>query len=167
MKRKNIGYINRLYLIALTAFLALASSAQAGGLIPCGRNISIDPNDPTGPVDPNNPLNAPCTLCHVAILVQNIINFLMGLVGILTVLVLVFAGATYILAVGNPSVVNRAKDAIKWALGGFALTLTAWLIINTILLTMGYSKPLGGGNDWWRLTIECTNPSASTPTSGR
>lgn len=155
-----------LFFVLVFLFNATAR-ANAGGLIPCGRNISADPTNPASPADPNNPLNAPCTLCHVAILVQNIINFLMGLTGILTVLAIVAGGATYVLAVGNPGIISKAKSAIQWALGGFVITLTAWLIVNVIIVTMGYSKPIDGGTDWWKFTINCQTPApiVTTPTT--
>lgn len=151
---KPLRFLIKPFFAGLFFLFSITSFAQAGGLVPCGRSTN-DERTPWNDTDP-------CSLCHFAILVQNIINFLMNLIGILTVLAILFGGLTYVLAVGNPGIISKAKSTIQWALGGFVLTLTAWLIVNTILLTMGYAKPIGGGNDWYRLDIDCPNSTTTT-----
>ncbi|PJE64207.1 MAG: hypothetical protein COU90_03860 [Candidatus Ryanbacteria bacterium CG10_big_fil_rev_8_21_14_0_10_43_42] len=64
--------------------------------------------------------------------ISQIFWFLLSAAGILAVLMLIFAGAEYVGAAGNPSVINDAKSRIFNAILGLLLALTAYLILITI-----------------------------------
>lgn len=69
-------------------------------------------------------------------------KFMIGLAGILAVLMLTFAGLTYITARESASQVEKAKSRIWSAIGGLVLIISAWVILNTInpdIIKKGFS----------------------------
>jgi len=94
------------------AYLPLPPST--GGLVPCGRNQD-DIN--TGGIDES----APCNLCTGFYMLKLILNFIMALSGGILLLILVVTGLVYAFSVGNPGRIQKAKDALKYALMGFTI----------------------------------------------
>jgi len=64
--------------------------------------------------------------------IQAIYNYSIGIVGILATVVLMFGGISWIVAGGNAERIGNAKAWIGAALTGLALTLTSYVILNTV-----------------------------------
>jgi hypothetical protein len=103
-----------------------------------------------------------CEACSLAQLIQNIINYAIGISIPLFVLLLAWVGVLYFTAAANPSNIEKAKKILKQALIGFLITLTAWLVINTLLVTI-LNKQWSSGS-WF--SIQCVginNRAGTTP----
>ncbi len=122
------------FIIALLAisYLLLAASSVSAALVPaCG--------------DPGNP----CKLCHLFVLLKNIIDFLVTLSFPLAGLVIAFGGILYLTAGGNPGQIEQGKKAITAAVMGIVIVLVAWLVVDTFLVVIaGGSQPAGFPWPW-------------------
>jgi hypothetical protein len=94
----------------------------------------------------------PCTLCHLYNLAKNILDFLLFWLALpIAVLVLLGGGILLLVSTGNPSTIQRGKDAMQNAVIGLIIAFAAWIIINTILATLGFItfQGTGGPADWF------------------
>lgn len=101
-------------------------SADSPSLIPCGRNID-DKN--TGDIDETKP----CTLCHIVLGGQKLISWGLRIMSIIAITVIFAMGVLYILSAGNSSMMETAKGGMIASLIGFAVMLSAYLIVNVVL----------------------------------
>ncbi len=100
---------------------------------------------PCGGVDATNKSQA-CTICHLIEGIHGIIKFIVNLIWVTGILVITIAGVIYIVSSGNESTTTLAKTAIKNALIGVAIVLTAFMLITFILnrvLNVKYDKIKG------------------------
>ncbi len=67
--------------------------------------------------------------------VNGILEFILGLAGLIAVL-MIMIGAYYYIAGGLTEDKEKGKTIIKYALGGFILVLSAWILVNIILLAV-------------------------------
>ncbi len=114
----------------------LTDNALAQGDIPDGdRDIPDGDRDiPDGdrgehPSIPN-PLKGADTIEEVIV---RITNYLLAIIGTVCVLVLVFAGFTYVASAGNPEEIERAKSRATYSIIGLFLAIIAWAIVNSII----------------------------------
>jgi hypothetical protein len=121
------------------ATAACGVRTDTGGLVPCGRNT--DNPDTTW-----NECDA-CGLCSFILMGQLTTEFLIKIAGVASVLAIIFAGVLYIFAVGKANLINKSKLMIKYALTGFVIILTAWLVVDSVLTILGYIDPIGG--EWY------------------
>jgi len=98
-----------------------ADEPELSGFIPCGRTTGT-------PAE-----MAPCTLCHIIVGGQRIISWGMGVMTVIAIVVIVAMGILYIVSTGNEQMMSTAKSGIKATLIGFAVMLSAWLIVMTVL----------------------------------
>lgn len=63
---------------------------------------------------------------------KQIINFGFATIGILAMFMIAFGAFQYLMAAGNLSKAESAKETIASAVGGLILGLCAWVILNTI-----------------------------------
>jgi len=121
-----------------------AFAASSSGLVPCGN---------TG--------QGACTLCHLLVGIHGIITWLRNLLLIAATVAIVISGFLYIFAAGNTGKMENAKKILFTSLQGFALVLSAWLIVNTILLLISAKEDLGVGKTNW-YTFDCNTVSTTT-----
>jgi hypothetical protein len=63
-------------------------------------------------------------------LIQNIIlPYVFGTIALVSVLIIVIAGFTYVLSGGDPQKTNRAKDAILYAVIGLVVAILGYTIV--------------------------------------
>jgi hypothetical protein len=85
-------------------------------------------------------LEGDCGFNEFMILVNNVINFLLFTIATpLAALVFAYAGFLLITAGGDPGKMTTAKNILKNLIFGYLIALAAWLIINTILVSLGYT----------------------------
>lgn len=76
---------------------------------------------------------------------KNIISILLWVVGIAAVIVIIYAGITFVTAAGNPSKISQAKTMLIYAVVGLAVAILAYAIVNFVINTSG-GKGVGGGS---------------------
>jgi len=143
------------FLFILSSFLFFVPSPlSAAGLIPCGRTI--------GTADEQ----APCTLCHIVVGGQRVISWGMSIMTVIAIVVIVAMGIFYIVSAGDEQMMSTAKGGIKAALIGFAVMLSAWLIVMTVLRVMSVKQD-GGTHEYIipNLTISPTGFSFQCDTT--
>ena len=96
-----------------------------GGIVPCGKN--------TGE---NEDKSQACTICHLIEGIHNIVQKIVGLIVVTATVVIVVAGVMYIVSAGNPAMITMAKTAMKNALIGVIVVLTAFMMITFIVNTV-------------------------------
>jgi hypothetical protein len=83
---------------------------------------------------------------------QNIFQFLLAISFAIALLFLTIAGILYLVSSVNEKLMTTAKDALKYTLFGFAGTLLAWVLVNSVAYVLGYKD----NNKWWSLQLTCT-----------
>ncbi len=112
----------------------LSNSVQvgspSGGLVPdCGYNIKTISNDEgTGRM---------CGLADIITLIQNIIEYIFILVLPIVAIVFAYVGYLYLTSGGNTAKHTQAKQAMTNLGIGILIILAAWLIIKSVLTTLG------------------------------
>ena len=102
------------------------------------------PNCNTGPIDPvtKNYAN-PCDFNMVMTIINKVITFLLiTLATPLFALILVYVGWLYLSDMGSSENKTKAKKILKNALIGYVIALAAWLIVKTILSSVGFNGPM-------------------------
>lgn len=85
----------------------------------------------------------PCDFDMVMTLINNVITFLLfTLATPLFALILIYVGWLYLSDQGNSENITKAKKILKNALIGYIIALAAWLIVKTILLSLGFNGPM-------------------------
>lgn len=114
-----------------------------GGLVPCGRKYD-DPQTP----DINE--SEPCSFKHIFLLFKNILDFLLWRLGLIVLGLLVLAtGVIFYFSLGAPATMARVKSLLKSAIVGYGIIFLAWLIINWVLIILGYRIGIFG--KWWQV----------------
>jgi len=112
------------------------------GLVPCGRAIDY----------PETPWNErePCQFKHIFILLRNIIDLFLWRIG-LTILVLlaIATGVVYYFSMGAPTTMAQVKSILRTAGIGYGIIFLAWMIINMVLVILGYKVGVFGR--WWEI----------------
>lgn len=128
MKYKNL-------LFTVSCFLFAALPASAAGLVPCS--------------------GYKCTPCQFLVLVSNIINFMMkditfplaGLLFLIGGLMMVASGA-------SEDNYKKGKTIIVNTLIGVVIVLSAWAIVNTLIITVGSSAAGVRVENWWKVSCQ-------------
>jgi Type IV secretion system pilin len=124
-------FLLSLTFLSIVSFgLSIPSSVDAG-LIPCGLN-SGTPSE-----------MAPCTVCHLVLMGDTIMDWMMRVMTIIGIAIIFAMGVLYIVSAGNDKMMSTAKGGIKAALIGFAIILSAWLIVSTTIRIFGASGYFG------------------------
>ena len=129
--------------LLIAVFFAPIAWAQERGLVVC-------------------PGGGPCTLCDLFATGQRILNFLVGppggIVFVVAVLMIMFGGILIMVSGGNKQIYGNGIFALKHAVIGLAIALTAWIIVNTIIVGLaGGDRPPGFPWPWHE--IHCPRPS--------
>ncbi len=131
-KQKTIIAIS---LISSLLLISVPLMAQAFILIPCGGYSTAS--------------TAPCTISDFFYMVARIINWLISLAGIYAVLHIIISGFRMVISQGNQEAVKKAQEGVINSVVGFAIVLSAFLIVNTVVNSLLLSK----------CPIDLTNPT--------
>ena len=104
----------------------IPGTTEAGGIIQCGRGGQNM-----------------CTICDLIKGLNIIIQYLLRIAVVVALTSITVGGGMYVVSTGNPGMTDLAKGAMKNAGIGLVVILTAWLMINTLLFTLGASSSLG------------------------
>jgi len=106
--------------ILVTAF-PVDAALFPSPIIPCGTSESG---------------GAPCKICHIYILIKNVIDALLILMVPLAALGIAIGGFWILASQGNPGNVAKGKEIIWNTIWGIVIALAAWILINTIMVTL-------------------------------
>ena len=85
----------------------------------------------------------PCDFNMVMHIVNNLITYLLVILATpLFALIIIYTGWLYLSSGGSSENITKAKHIFKNALIGYVIALAAWLIVKTILNTLGYNGPM-------------------------
>ena len=94
-----------------------------------------------------------CGLCSLLETVGRAYNFFIAVSFAVAVLVAIVAGISYLINGARKPLFQKSSLLLKSAVGGFALILSGWLIIHTVVWVAGFSNQ----GDWWR--FQCFSDS--------
>jgi len=126
-----------------------------GGVVPCGRPCDGNPDD-------ENDETCPCTLCHLFLMIDNILDFVFFvLVPVTAVLMLVIGGAMFFFATGSPGILEQAKSLISAVILGLFIVYASFLILGLFLIAIGLNVDWTEEiyKSWWNegfFQIDCT-----------
>jgi hypothetical protein len=104
------------------------------GLVPV-CNTTVDPV--TGA------FSDPCDFNMLMTIINNVITYLLVILATpLFAIIIVYTGWLYLSSGGSTENVTKAKGIFKNALVGYVIALAAWLIVKTILVTLGFTGPM-------------------------
>jgi len=109
---------------AAAAFLSLAAPVSAGNNI----NINLVPN--SGPATNIANITAPG-------LVATTINLIIGGTGIMSLIMLLWGGFSWVTAGGDKDALDKARKKVTGALIGLALTLSVYAFLRVIQILFG------------------------------
>lgn len=103
-----------------------------------------------------------CGLCHLFKLIQNIIDLFLTLIIFIAPLMIVIGGIVILTAGGVPERVATGKRIITYVVIGIVISFTAWILINTSMITL-VGEGAGEGEQefpWPWNEIDCEGTSA-------
>lgn len=65
--------------------------------------------------------------------IKTIINILLYILGAVAVIVIIIAGVMYVISVGDPNAVNKAKNTLLYAVIGLIVAIIAYAIVNFVI----------------------------------
>ena len=135
MFKKSLPFILGFIIIfSIPAFALGASTLEFKGLVPVCNTI---PDNATGT------FKNPCDFDMVMNIVNKLINYLLVILATpLFALIIIYTGWLYLSSGGSSENITKAKHIFKNALIGYVIALAAWLIVKTILNTLGYNGPM-------------------------
>src|SRR4030042_3657319 len=116
--------------------------STSSGLVPCDTN---------------------CTLCHLVVGFKRIFDFFIKLLFVATMMAITISGVFYMVSTGNKKVIEMAQSALTYALMAFVIGMGSWIIINTIMVGLGFKHPYGG--NWWEFTCDTSKSAGPTGSS--
>jgi len=66
-------------------------------------------------------------------LVLKMVNYALTFLGIISVIMVIYGGVTYVISAGNDDAVGNAKKIIQFALIGIVIILLSFVIVNAVL----------------------------------
>lgn len=69
-------------------------------------------------------------------IVGGVIKVLLGVLGVIFLILIVFSGVKWMTAAGEPADITKAKDTIRQAIIGLAITLAAYAITDFVVRRM-------------------------------
>ena len=137
MNRIRIGSILAFGIFVSLLLFPVEIFAQEG-IVPSGRDGDFSP-DGFGS-------------CELVATINNTIRFLVGITGILAVIAFMYAGFVMVVSAGDTAMIEQAKRVFANVLIGFAILLSAFLVINTIMnMLIGNEEGLVNWNQ-----VECS-----------
>lgn len=93
-----------------------------------------------------------CQLCHLFTLINNIIQWVLTIfVPVVAPIFFVIGGLYLLVARGNPETYGKGKTVLTATVIGLIITYAAWVLLNTVLTSLGVAQWTGLGT-WWQLT---------------
>lgn len=152
--------IKNLFILVLLSFLFSGMVVNARECSPseCPHGEFIPECCPTQGLVPCGTTCCPCQLCHLFVLIDNIIGYVFTYIIPPVALLVIFWGGYYLLfSRGDPELVRKGKMIIMGAVIGLGVIFFALIFIYSFLDAIGVAEWTGLKSwklgDWWE--IEC------------
>lgn len=138
----------RIILFALACMVVVVPFiTSAAGLVPTCGNIdrivvSGPKNQPILDANgvPLSPVTTPCDFNQLMIMINTIIHFLLFTIATpLVALIICYVGFLFLTSGGSAENRTKGKKILKNVIIGYIVALAAWLVINTIVKTLGFT----------------------------
>lgn len=96
----------------------------------------------------------PCQFCHLVSMANDILVWLIGILFVVFAVVIVMAGFGLVTSGGNPEAKTAAKKRLANAFIGIIIVLSAWLIVDTIMMALLSDGGMISGYGVWS-KVEC------------
>ena len=150
---KKFLLISILVLLVVPTFV-YAIDIPGWPLVPCG----LSQDNPATSINEKKS----CGRCDLFQLLKNLIDFVVGgLMPPLAVLLFVWAGFLILLSGANPGLYAQGQTIFKTTFYGIIILLSAWMITNTLILSIGAKYNTAG--NWWQFTCTETAPVSPPP----
>ena len=104
----------------------------------------------------------PCTLCDLSILADRFTRFLLFNVMLpIAALMILIGGILILTARDNQQQQTQGKAVLTYAVWGMIIAFAAWLIVTTLLATLGYK------DTWYTFPDQSICVNATTGTDGK
>lgn len=135
-------FVFALVFLAVCSLFFSDTVLAADGLVPCGKSGQ-----------------EMCTLCDLLKGFHGIIQYIMKISVVVALTTFTLAGSSYAISFGGQKEIELAKGAMKNAVIGLVIILTAWILVNTVFLILGANTNLGvsQASSWWQ--FECAAPN--------
>ncbi len=134
-----VSFQKLFFVIGSSLFVWMQPTSVGAALVPCGIG--------DGPA---------CTLCHIIVGGKGLIDWGMSIMVIVGIALITIAGIRYVVSIGRSGEMGAAKGMIGKTLGGIALLLTGWLIVNVIITVLANDN-LGIGiqkENWYKFSCD-------------
>lgn len=125
----------------LTPFVGNKLAYVSGaGLVPeCGTFTTTIGKDKSGKTVEIKEIKNPCDFNYLMDLINNVINFLLFVIATpLVAIILCYAGFLLLTSGGSSEKMTKVKTILKNVIFGYIIALIAWLVIKTVLVTVGF-----------------------------
>ncbi len=72
-------------------------------------------------------------------IIRNVINIMLFIVGILSVIMVIWGGISYVLSRGDPEKVKNSKNIILYSVVGLIIAIIAFALVNWVFEVLGGS----------------------------
>mgnify|MGYP001567344727 FL=1 len=128
------------FLISLAIFsiLSFPAFAFAQGLVPCGKEVYQFDVVENGVKHLKGELRQ-CDFNGLMTLIDNVTQFALFKLALpISAIMFFYAGFKLVTSGGSTEARTKAKSIFTSTVFGFIIALTAWLVVKTILLILGY-----------------------------
>lgn len=156
--------------IALLLLAAAALPAHAANLPLLDPNFQIVPD--AHAIDPTCPVGAPLSYAGVLQLIQNVMNAMVSIGLVAFVLVLAYAGFSFIVNPTNPEARTKARSMLINVVVGLVIVLGAWLFVDFIMKALTGENGAAGFGPWNSILSDtadvspCIHATVATPLTG-
>lgn len=105
-----------------------------------GQNMTILPTPASKASCPPNYEGDNCgdyTVNDFLVLAVNVSRWILGIVGSLTLIMFIYGGVMFMISRGSSDSITKAKNIITAAVIGLLIVFTSFMIIKTVLFSMG------------------------------
>ena len=137
-------------LIACFSLLIVIPFFASAKLVPCGQT------------------DAPkCQLCHIFLVIRNVITLALEITIPLAALFIVIGGITILTSTGSSERTTYGKKIISYAVIGIVVVFTAWIIVNSVIVLLVNPNIFPGPWNAWKLSCPTViiNPENASTTS--
>ena len=120
------------FILGFVIIFSIPLVSSAAGLVPDCNKGAID--------NVKGQYTVSCGFDQLILMINNIITYVLTfIITPIFALILVYVGFLYIGDMGSSENKNKAKKILKNAVIGFVIALAAWLIVKTILTSLGFT----------------------------
>ena len=158
MNKKTFSYLIFFCILLSIPIISLAGdytvngrSVHFEGLVPCGK-AAASAGETSGTTLSNPGVEMPCQLCHVFVMLNQILIFgVTYIVAPLAILLIAWGGIQIFFAGAKPAFYRAGINTIVWVAVGIAVILGAYIIVNIFFTFIGVADWTGLRGGWFQI----------------